>query len=215
MGQVDQRASTHPWGPFWVTAVHRDTDDMGKLLASAHRIMPVVEVIICVWLPEAMLMPKLPRFLFPSEMCLKRRRAGGGDRKRKEKRRSNILNYLVLLSLWSFFFWFFFFPMVLPCEKWEESEKRQEGGILYSNDSKENFHSCDAGMWDFECPFSGLHGDKESTSLLQGYSELRWSIRRKGPWDEMHSWLHRAGKTRYGCFLKKPLKPLQDKVSIL
>lgn len=164
-----------------------------------------------------MLMPKLPRFLFPSEMCLKRRKAGGGDRKRKEKRRSNILNYLVLLSLWSFFLVFlgFFFPMVLPCEKWEGSEERQEGGILYSNDSKENFHSCDAGMWDFECPFSGLHGDKESTSLLQGYSELRWSIRGKGPWDEMHSWLHRAGKTRYGCFFKKPLKPLQDKVSIL
>lgn len=64
-----------------MTAVQWDTDDIGRLQASAQ-VMPTVEHL---WLLEVVLMPKWPRFLFPSEMCLKRSKRVGEIEKGKEK----------------------------------------------------------------------------------------------------------------------------------
>ena len=91
-----------------------------------------------------MIMLKWPRFLFPSEMCLKRSKRVGEIEKGKEKEdpTSSTICYCFPYEVVGVFL--FVCLMVLP-PKWEESERRQVRGILFSNDSKENFPSRDAG----------------------------------------------------------------------
>lgn len=124
-----------------MTVVQWDTDDIGRLQASAQ-VMPTVERL---WLLEVVLMPKWPRFLFPSEMCLKRSKRVGEIEKGKEKEdpTPSSIWYCFPYEVFGVFCLFVCLTVLSP--KWEESERRQERGILFSNDSKENFPSRDAG----------------------------------------------------------------------
>lgn len=95
---------------------------------------------LCLWLLITMRTHKWPRFLFPSgkkEKCLRRTKGGKKKKERKKKTQQQLSGVAFLMKP--------FFPTVLP-PKWEESRGKQEGGILYSDDSKEDFHSCDDGM---------------------------------------------------------------------
>lgn len=80
---------------------------------------------------------QIPVSQWKERKCLRRTKGGKKKKERKKKTQHQLSGVAFLMKP--------FFPTVLP-PKWEESRGRQEGGILYSDDSKEDFHSCDDGM---------------------------------------------------------------------